>query len=379
MKKLLYTFVLLSFCVACKEDENPLPALKKQFAENYASLVYQNYSDALAKAQTLKTKIDELAAVPTQAKFDECKTAWKEARIPYGQTEAFRFSEGPIDDEDGPEGQLNAWPMDEVYIDYVVGNATSGIINNAATYPSITAELLKSLNEAGGEANISTGFHAVEFLLWGQDNNTGSAGTRPYTDFVSGVGGTAANQQRRGQYLKVVAEIIVADLQSMADEWKPNANNFRKTFVENADESVGNVLKGIAEMSKGELGGERMTVAYDSQLQEDEHSCFSDNTHIDIQMNAKGLQNVFLGKYGSSITGTGLYDIIKEKNATLAEAIKTLLSQSVAACEAIPAPFDQQILSANTAGRQKVLAAINLLSEQGDKISEAIALLGYDL
>ena len=58
------------------------------------------------------------------------RKAWLAAREPYGQTEAFRFYGGPIDDAKGPEGRINAWPLDEAYIDSVKGKAGSGIINN---------------------------------------------------------------------------------------------------------------------------------------------------------------------------------------------------------------------------------------------------------
>ena len=80
---------------------------------------------------------------------------------------------------DGPEGLINAWPLDEAYIDYVEGDPAAGVVNDPDTYPTIDAELLTSLNEQGGEANISTGWHAIEFLLWGQDLSTDGPGDAP--------------------------------------------------------------------------------------------------------------------------------------------------------------------------------------------------------
>ena len=104
---------------------------------------------------------------PTAATLEAAKRAWLNARDDYGPTEAYRFYGGPIDnDDDGPEGQLNAWPMDEGYVDYVEARRTAGSINMVAEYPQITTELLIELNEAGGETNVSTGWHAIEFLLW---------------------------------------------------------------------------------------------------------------------------------------------------------------------------------------------------------------------
>ena len=48
-------------------------------------------------------------------------------------------------------------------------------------------------------------------------------------------------------------------------------------------------------MGFGELAGERMNIALLTNSQEDEHSCFSDNTHRDIFLNAEGIQNAFEG------------------------------------------------------------------------------------
>jgi putative iron-regulated protein len=175
--------VVLTACK--KKDEGPSTELKKSAINNYANIVYENYTDALEKANAMQTAIDAFVANPTQTSFDAAKTAWLEARNPYGQTEVYRFYGGPIDNDiDGSESLLNAWPMDEAFIDYVQGNSLAGIINNPVAYPTINKTIIESLNENGGETNVSCGFHTVEFLLWGQDLSATSAGTRPYTDYM---------------------------------------------------------------------------------------------------------------------------------------------------------------------------------------------------
>lgn len=384
--KNLTTILFAALCIytlqRCKEKDNgPSSEAKKAAVTNYANMVYANYSDALAKAEILKTKIDAFVAAPTQTSFDEAKLAWKEARVPYGQTEVFRFYGGPVDDDNGPEGLLNAWPMDEAFVDYVQGNATAGIINNVVSYPALSKSVIEGLNESGGETNISCGYHAIEFLLWGQDLSSASAGNRPYTDYVT-VGGTALNQARRGQYLQICAELLVDHLQELVNEWSPSVTgNYRQSFVSgSSDAALTSIIQGMGFLSKGELAGERIEVAYDSQLQEDEHSCFSDNTHIDIQMNALGIKNVFTGSYtrtdGSVISGTSVLDVLKAADSDLAEGLNSDITASVAACDAIPAPFDQQILAGNTSGRQKVKSAIDLLKAQGDKLALAAQALG---
>ena len=281
---------------------------KQQAIQTYSDIVLASYQDTLTLTQALQNTIDDFLAEPSQETLDMAKQAWLSVREFYGQTEAYRFYGGPIDDEDGPEGLINAWPLDEGYIDYVEGSTDSGVINNLKDYPEITKELLILLNEVGAEENIAAGFHAIEFLLWGQDLSDVSAGQRPFTDYT-----TAPNSARRGAYLSVVTELLLENLQLLVDAWSPEiAGNYRETFLAlEPDMALQYMLTGIGVLAKSELAGERIFTAYDNQDQEDEHSCFSDNTHRDIATNFQGIENVYMGSYirmnGEIIDGVGLY------------------------------------------------------------------------
>ena len=191
-----------------ESNQNPNAADLKQVVLNYSNIVHASYVDSLNLAKIMQEKINKFLESPSQKGLDEAKQSWVDSRFPYLQTEVYRFYGGPIDDEDGPEGLLNAWPMDESYVDYVKGSPKSGIINNAEDYPEITQDLLLSLNEKEGEENISCGYHAVEFLLWGQDFNSDGPGNRPFTDYT-----TAANADRRKEFLKVTVSLLIENLQ----------------------------------------------------------------------------------------------------------------------------------------------------------------------
>ncbi|WP_234859179.1 imelysin family protein [Aquimarina aquimarini] len=326
----------------------------------------------------MQTAIATFVATPNQANFDATKAAWKAAREPYGQTEAFRFANGPIDDADGPEGLLNAWPLDENYVDYVEGNDNAGIINDVSK--TIDKATLAGLNEEGGEKNISIGYHAIEFLLWGQDNpipTDKKAGQRPYTDFVDG--GTAANQDRRRAYLVVCAELLLDHLQSLLDEWKPGGA-YRTTFLA-LDENIAlkNMLAGIAELSSSELAIERMNTALDLADQEDEHSCFSDNTHRDILLNFEGIRNVYTGSYGT-IKGASLQDLVNEQNKTLGEKITQTLNTVDTGISNIAIPFDFAISGgASSTEGKKVRAVVLSLQALGNELTNGATALGIAL
>ena len=347
--------------------------------QHYSTLVYANYSDTITAAKQMQKAINAFLAKPSQATQDAARKAWLDAREFYGQTEAFRFYDGPIDNEDGPEGQINAWPMDESYVDYVEGDAKAGIINNRKE--AITKKRLAELNEHDGEENISTGWHAIEFMLWGQDLSDTGPGARPFTDFIDG---KAANADRRRQYLKVVTELLIEDLESVAKEWKPGVkDNFRATFDQGGEASLRKVFVGLGSLSRGELAGERLEVAMASRDQEDEHSCFSDNTHRDAVTNAQGIQNVWLGSYkrlnGTELTGPSLRDWVAAHDKAVAEKTSLQIAKSVASASTIPTPFDQAIQGArDSAARATIQSTIDSLTQQSKDLVEAAKAVGFE-
>ena len=354
-----------------------IDALKTEVVANYADGVHASYSRSLASARAMDLAIDAFLVDPTPATLEAAKRAWLVARDDYGPTEAFRFYSGPIDnEEDGPEGLLNAWPMDESYVDYVEGDASAGIVNMPDEYPQITAELIESLNEEGGEENVSTGWHAIEFLLWGQDLNAIGPGARPVEDYT-----TNANADRRGQYLAAASDLLLVHLQDMVDAWAPGGGNYRAEFVKDNDTAITNIITGIGELSRGELAGERMTVAYEARSQEDEHSCFADNTVADIVGNALGIQMVLEGDYGT-VTGPGILDLVAAQDRALADKLAAEVAMSIAEAKLIPAPFDQHLredVADSAPGRTQVLRVIELLENQTDTIVSAATAVGVTI
>ena len=371
---LVVPVLVLSACTSGGGGED----LKASVVENYAAGAYSSYARSLTSAQAMDAAIDNFLAAPSQARLDATKRAWLLARDDYGVTEIYRFYDGPIDNEEtGPEGLINAWPMDEAYVDYVEGDPNAGIINNPDEFPTIDADLLVSLNEEGGEENISTGWHAIEFLLWGQDLNPDGPGYRPVEDYT-----TNPNADRRATYLAVASDLLLTHLQDMVDAWAPGQNNYRAQFVaKDADAAITDIITGIGEMSRGELAGERMTVAYEERSQEDEHSCFSDNTISDIVANAMGVQRVYLGEYGD-VSGPGVKDLIAAEDQVLANTLEREINRSVALARSIPAPFDDQLLEGladSDPGRRAVLDTIVALEKQTDTIVSAAQKVGITI
>lgn len=391
--------------------EHSAPATKASVVTHYADLAHATYEDALITARALDEATDRLIANPTEANLKAAKEAWLASRVPYQQSEVFRFGNAIVDDW---EGQLNAWPLDEGLIDYVkaddyqheLGNAgaTANIVasnsinvgGETLDVATLTPELLADLNEVGGsEANVATGYHAVEFLLWGQDLHgfEGGAGERPVTDYAKGNDCTNGNCERRAQYLDAVTDLLVDDLEWMVAQWAPgSSDNYRSQLTSaNADEGIQKMLFGMGSLSLGELAGERMKVALEANSYEDEHDCFSDNTHNSHYYNGQGIQNVYTGTYrrvdGSVVSGPSLSDLVEQTNPELDARLNRQLDASMEALALMkaraessqnPMAFDTMIAPGNAEGTRIVNGAIMALVEQTGSIEQAARQLGIE-
>ena len=379
---------------------------KAEVVTHYADLAHSVYSDALVTAQTLDKTIAAMIANPSPQTLTAARVAWKAARVPYQQSEVFRFGNGVVDDW---EGQLNAWPLDEGLIDYVAGDyqhelgndgAKANIIaskklqvgNKEIDVTKITPQLIAGLNELGGsEANVASGYHAIEFLLWGQDlqGTAAGAGDRQFTDFVKGTACTHGNCDRRADYLAASAQLLINDLQWMEKQWSATeANNYRaELLAEPADNGLRKMLFGMGSLSLGELAGERMKVALEANSPEDEHDCFSDNTHNSHYYNEQGIYNVYTGSYqrvnGDVLQGPSINDLVAKKDAKSAAEIKaqfetarTQVYTLVEAAENNNQHFDQLIAAGNKAGNTLVNQSISALVQQTVAIEQAAKIIG---
>jgi putative iron-regulated protein len=382
-KLALFAFAAMTLFACNNNDDENTTVTKKQVIENYANMAYDNYQKAYDDAVLLETAINTFTTTPTDANFTAAKTAWKTSRESYGTTEGFRFANGPIDTEalDGPEGFINSWPLDENYIDYVDGAANSGIINDPTTFPTITKAILVGENgKNDNEKYVTVGYHAIEFLLWGQDLTLPSAnkpGQRPYTDYLT-TGGTKSNQVRRATYLKVCADLLTDNLLQVVNQWKAGGT-YRTAFLAlNEDVAIKNIYLGITSLISAELPVERMETAVKNADQEDEHSCFSDNTHRDIALNLQSVINIYKGNYGT-VDGASLEDLVKQAqaNAEFYNATEASITNSLAKVAAILTPFDLAISGGETSIEgKKVLAAATELKTLGANLLAGATKIG---
>jgi putative iron-regulated protein len=374
----------------------------------YGYVAEAMYSDAAAAADDLGKAIDAFIADPNDKTLAAARAAWKEARPWYQQTEGYRFGNAIVDDW---EGRVNAWPLDEGLIDYtdkgsygetsdenplytanVIANKSIRIGNDTVDASKIDAELLKKLQEAGGnEANVATGYHAIEFLLWGQDLNgtKAGAGNRPASDYDT-KNCTNGNCDRRAAYLKAASDLLEADLAEMIGNWKADGAARKELGGKGDEGGLATILTGLGSLSYGELAGERMKLGLILHDPEEEHDCFSDNTHNSHYFDEAGMISIYGGKLkrrdGSTLEGPGIALLAQAKASAEANKLEGLMSDAEKKlgtirdrAESGQEAYDQMIGQGNEEGNKLVQSAIDALVAQAHGLEAVVAALNLKI
>lgn len=395
---LLSTFVSVPLVANAASDPAAVVA-------HYREIAHANYEDAYISAKLLDKAINAFLAAPSEDGLKAARAAWKAARPSYQQTEHYRFGNPVVDDW---EGKVNSWPLDEGLIDYVdasygtesdentlytanvIANKTITINGKPVDASHLTPEFLSgTLQTAGGiEANVATGYHAIEFLLWGQDlNGTGpGAGNRPYTDYDL-KNCTHGNCDRRAEYLRSASTLLVSDLGDMTKDWE-QGGAAAKVLTDNPKSGLTSILTGMGSLSYGELAGERMKLGLLLHDPEEEQDCFSDNTFNSHYYDMVGIMTGYTGSYtrfdGTKMTGPSIKDLLEAKDPAMDKELQGKLDVSMAAMEALKKrgdtveAYDQMIAEGNKEGNAVVQTAIDGLIDQTKSIQRAVTSLDLD-
>lgn len=369
IKFTLFFYVLFSFSFIVKSTYAANDSINS-LANSYANLVSHYYNEVSLSTQEMHNAIIKFVQAPDNNSLTNAKNKWIAARSIYGITEAFRFYGGPIDGvnkygEEGPEGLINAWPLNEAYIDYVKGSSNAGIINNLSL--EINNDTIIAANMSEDDADVSSGWHAIEFLLWGQDFSLETAGIREASDYLP----TNEINIRRRAYLVATSALLLEHINWLSMEWLENGEG-RKAFL-NKNDPGGAILTGIATLAGFELSSERIATALDSGDPEDEHSCFSDQTHNDVKANFNGIINVYLGKglNGESFSPS-ISEFVAKNNLKLHENILEIINETNISINNITVPFDKMLSEPkNGPGRQAAEKTVSNLLVLAKNFKEA--------
>ena len=210
------------------------------------------------------------------------------------------------------------------------------------------------------------------------------AGNRSWTDYAAGEDCTNDNCDRRGDYLKAATDLLVSDLEWMAAQWG-EAGEARTSLMADEGAGISAMLTGMGSLSYGEQAGERMRLGLMLNDPEEEHDCFSDNTHNSHYYDGLGVQNVYLGEYvrvnGELISGASLSDLVAAADPALDMEMRVKLSTTIQALGRIKSTaeagfsYDQMLEQGNAAGEALVMGGVNGLVDQTQSIERVVSLL----
>ena len=276
------------------------------------------------------------------------QTAWRNARVPWEQSEAFLF--GPVD-SDGHDPALDSWPLNVTDLENII----------ASSADIATLELAEDIQ----------GFHALEYLLF-QDKN-GS------TDPAAIVAGFSADSRRR-TYARTVVRAFARHTQELRNSWDPEAGNFvyelamagrgsaTYTDQKSAVQELVNGMIGIAD----EVGNTKLAVPLTDQSTAEEESRFSNNSRRDFIDNLRSINNVYEGRFDQTDgTSMGVTDFVANQDPALDARVRMAIRDAMAAVIAVPEPFGQSIMS-HRATVQKALEAAQHLQATLEEILDVV-------
>jgi putative iron-regulated protein len=145
------------------------------------------------------------------------------------------------------------------------------------------------------------------------------------------------------------------------------------------------IMTGLGSLSYGELAGERMKLGLMIHDPEEEHDCFSDNTHASHFFDALGIRNVYLGTYRradrSLVSGPSVSDLVKAKSPEIDVEVRAKLDATMNAMNVLylraltTESYDQIIGEGNDEGNAVEQHAIDALLDQTKSLERAVAAL----
>ena len=278
--------------------------------------------------------------------------AWRDARIPWEQSEAFLF--GPVD-TDAHDPFLDTWPLNVTDLEAII----------ASDADIATVEL----------ADDVQGFHALEYLLF-QDMN---GNTDP-----AAIVAALHNDERRRAYARRVANEFVGHTQALRNSWDPAMGNFVAELAMAGHgsmtyDSETAAMQTLLEAMIG-IAAELHDAKLGAPSPAEEESRYSNNSRIDFLNNVRSINNVYEGRFDQSDrTSMGVTDFVANQNPALDAEVRMAIRDTKAAIIAIPEPFGQSI-TGHPEDVAKAIEAAKALEAKLGEVLEAVnaADFGHD-
>jgi putative iron-regulated protein len=310
--------ILLQACTPDPVDPNSDTDYSDILLNLTDQVIIPTYDDLYQKSTALMSTLNTLQSSPTAVNLAAAQQAWRDARIPWEQSEGFLY--GPVETL-GIDPAIDSWPVNQFDLDAVLNSS------DALTKAYLDAQ----------EGTIK-GFHTLEYLLFGANSN------KQIGDFTP----------RQFEYLSAAAQSLQGACERLRDNWTGGVTNFAHTFKTAG--TSGNVAYPSQKSALQEVINGCIVIAdevangkiYAPFSQEDlmlEESRFSANSKADFADNIRSIKNIYTGLYANA-SGKGLSEVIKTKNATLDTKVRQQIEDAINAIIAIEGTFTSAIFNA---------------------------------
>lgn len=341
INQLIYCFTISTLLLAaCKKEENITTDYSKILLNLANDVILVTYAELDTKTQDLVTALTNLETHPSETNLELARQAWRDARVPWEQSEGFLF--GPVDQQ-GIDPAIDSWPVNQPDLDAVLASP----------------EVLSKAYIDGLDGTLK-GFHTIEYLIFGV------GGSKSFNSFTS----------REFEYLRACAQSLEGATQQLYYAWKPDQHNFLANVIhagktaytsvypsqKAALEEIVNGLVVIAD----EVANGKINDPLSQQNVNLEESRFSSNSKQDFADNIRSIQNAYTGVYKGS-TGLGISNVISSSNSLADKKVKQDIEDAIIAIESIPGSFTSAIFNAKSSvenAQQKVRNLQQTLEEQ---------------
>ncbi|MFZ1514905.1 MAG: imelysin family protein [Saprospiraceae bacterium] len=317
---LLLSFSLALILSSCGSDtDDSRIADYKDVLQNISNdVILPTYEDLYDKTQLLVNTLTILEQNVSQVNLDASKQAWRDARVPWEQSEGFLF--GPVDQQ-GLDPAIDSWPVNETDLD--------AVLNSNAV---LTKDYVDGLD------GTLKGFHTLEYLIFGKEGNKS----------------IASFTQREFEYLRACSQSLHGATKALYFAWKPEQQNFIANVLRAGEpgnsvypsqkSALQEIVTGMITIAD-EVANGKINEPFTTQNLTYEESRFSANSKKDFADNIQSIENAFLGVYKNA-SGLGISKIIKEKNELLDAKFRQQLDDAIRAIESIQGTFTTAVTNA---------------------------------
>ena len=353
---------------------NPeLSASAKEIALEYVQQIDTDFKQAGIEIEKFQSSIATLTDQTNIENLNLSKQAWLNAHSAYELTTLHRYYATQLMGEQDSlalmqlQYQINHWPIVPGYIDYVDGYPDSGIVHDINV--NLDADSLREQHGSFDVSEVTLGFHAIEFLLWGYDADSVA---RPATDFdavleltpkeiESGYTLEQLSNNRRRLFLTVVADTLVKDFLAVQSLWldeKPSISQRIESI--SGTELIVILADSMSAMLTQELLLRSLYPMLNGDFVESVQSPYSRSTQNAVSSQLSGLERLLLERQTEN--GTTLDLVFSAISDEFSEFFYQSFDASKACLVLLYSNREGDSASPATARETEVVECINLLT-----------------